>query len=331
MPQVKNKKKNKGNIVPYIPDGDFYFTKGVEAFRNRKFDIALKWMKKAVEQKPNEPLYQCQMSVIYTEIGAYHAANQLLTNVLQSSDYIDCYYLIANNYAHLGLLNDAKKYATSYLDKEPNGDFSEDAKQLLELIEIDDDEIEDFDLEDEDELLIYQETAFYHMEKLEWEQAIPVIEEMITLFPEYPMPKHDYTQALFFSGDREEAIQKELELLNEDPNSLYSLTNLAIFYYEINEQEKSDKYLQALQNVYPIHEQQKLKIAVTLARTANYEEAYLRFRSISKGKVKNHASYFRWYSIAAYHIGEPAKALEYWKEGCNLHPHLAKESGPWNA
>ncbi|RKQ35552.1 tetratricopeptide repeat protein [Oceanobacillus halophilus] len=331
MPQVTGQIKNRGNnIIPYIPDGDFYFTKGVEAFQNRKFDIALKWMKKAIEQKPNEPLFQCQMSVIYTEIGAYHAANQLLTNVLQSSDYIDCYYLIANNYAHLGLLTDAKKYANTYLDKEPEGDFSEDAKQLLELIEIDDDEVEDFDLEDEDELLIYQETAFFHMEKMEWEKALPIIEEMITLFPEHQLPKHDYAQALFFSGQTEKAIELEHEFIEEDPRSLYSLTNLAVFYYELNDIEKCNKYIQSLLNVYPIHEQQKLRVAVTLARTANYNEAYNRFRSIAKGKVKNHASYYRWYSITAFHIGEPAKALQYWKEGCNLHPHLANESGPWN-
>ncbi|WP_085991373.1 tetratricopeptide repeat protein [Oceanobacillus senegalensis] len=332
MPQVKNKIKSKGNnIIPYIPDGDFYFTKGVEAFRKRKFDIALKWMKKAIEQKPSDPLYQCQMSVIYTEIGAYHAANQLLTNVMNESEYIDCYYLIANNYAHLGLLNDAKKYATSYLEKEPDGDFSKDAEQLLELLEIDDDDIEDFDLEDEDELLIYQETAFYHMEKLEWEKALPIIEEMMTMFPEYQHPKHDYNQALFFSGNRDEAVQKELELLKENSNSLYSLTNLSVFYYELGSKNQSERYIQALENVYPIHEQQKLRLAVTLARTAHYEEAYHRFRSISKGKVKNHSSYYRWYSISAFHLGEPAKALKFWKEGCNLHPHLANELGPWNA
>lgn len=331
MPQLNNSKKTKDNIIPYIPDGDFYFTKGVEAFQNRKFDIALKWMKKAVEQKPNDPLYQCQMSIIYTEIGAYHAANQLLTNVLESSDYVDCYYLIANNYAHLGLLNDAKKYAITYLDKEPNGDLSEDAKQLLELIEIDDDdEFDEFDLEDEDELLIYQETAFYHMEKMEWDKALPIIEKMMELFPNHQVIKHDYTQVLFYLGKKEKAIDLELNLLEENPNSLFSLTNLSLFYYEQNEKEKCETYFQALKNVFPIHEQQKLRIASTFARTGNYEEAYVRFHAIKKGKVKNHTSYYRWYSKTYYHLGEPSKAIALWKEGCHLHPHLAKEKGPWD-
>ncbi|RLL46626.1 hypothetical protein D8M04_05315 [Oceanobacillus piezotolerans] len=329
MPQAR-KKKEPTNIIPFIPDGDFYFTKGVEAFQNRKFDLAIKWMKKAIDAKPKEPLFQCQMSVIYTEIGAYHAANQVLTEVLQNSNYIDCYYLIANNYAHLGLLNDARKYAMSYLEKEPEGDFSEDAKSLLEVIEYDDDEDNEFTLDDEDDLLIYQETAFFHMENQEWEEAIPVLEELMSLFPDYMMAKHDYCQALFFSGNQEKAIEQQLQLLEVEPLSLYSHANLAIFYYETGDLDAYQAHIGVLENIYPMHEQQKLRLAVTFARTGNYQAAYQRFLKLGKGSVKNHPSFFRWYSISAYQVGEPSKALELWQEGCKRHPLLGQESGPWN-
>ncbi|MBT2216137.1 hypothetical protein KK120_09915 [Virgibacillus dakarensis] len=326
------RKSKQNNVLPFIPEGDFYFAKGVEAFRRRKFDRALKWLQKAVEQVPKDPLYQCQMSIVYTEIGAYHEANQLLTNVLQftGDEYTDCYYLLANNYAHLGLLNDAKKYAVSYLDKEPEGEFSEEAKSLLDLIDIDEDEEdEDWDLEEEDELLIYQETVFYHMENMEWDKALPLIEEMITLFPEHTPVNHDYAQALFFSGFQEKAIQLELDLLRDEPNSLVSHANLAIFYNEMEQKAEREKYLQALQNVYPIQEQQKLRIAVTLARTGNFQEANKRFRALLKGIVKNHPSYYRWYSVSLYQAGALSSALALWKEGCGRHPKLAKEEGLW--
>ncbi|WP_017797658.1 tetratricopeptide repeat protein [Oceanobacillus kimchii] len=326
--QSKGKKAEYNKVIPFIPEGDFYYTKGVEAFKKRKFDIAIKWMKKAMEQKPKDPLYKCQLSIIYTEVGSYHKANQLLTEVLQSSDYIDCYYLIANNYAHLGLLYDARKYAQFYLDKEPDGDFSEDANRLLELIQIDED-IDDLDLEDEDELLIYQETAFYHMENSEWTKAIPIIEEMIDLFPDHILAKHDYAQAIFYTGKQNEAIKIEKDILEEDPNSLYSHMNLALFYYE-QKNPAYEKHIQALLNIYPIHVQQKLRVAVTLARTGNSEEAYNRFKQLAKEPVKTHLSYYKWYSICAYNCGDPGKALDIWEEGCKKHPRLSDEEGPWN-
>ena len=134
MHHVKQKQVNKNRIMlsRFIPDGEFYFAKGLEAFQKRKFDVSVKWMKKAIEYTPNDPLYQCQLSIVYTEIGAYHAANQLLTNVLQAKgdNYTDCYYLLANNYAHLGLLNDAKKYAETYLKRNQTVNSVEEAQDL---------------------------------------------------------------------------------------------------------------------------------------------------------------------------------------------------------
>lgn len=327
MQQLKQKDKEQNNIIPFIPEGDFYFTKGVESFQKRKFELAIKWMKKAVEAKPQEPLYACQLSIIYTEIGSYHKANQILTNVIESTTYVDCYYLIANNYAHLGLFKDAKEYANRYLEKQNDGNFVEETKTLLQLIDEENGE-DTWKLEDEDQLLIYQETVFYHMENSEWDKAIPLLEEMLAAFPDHQPTKHDYARALFFTGYQQDAIDMEQELLEQDSNSLYCHTNLALFFHELNEKEAYEKNIQALLNVYPIHEQQKLRIAVTLARTGYFQDAYARFRSLH-GTVTHQLSYYKWYSTAAYYIGVSSKATALWEEGCRKHPNLSKELPPW--
>src|SRR5699024_11143113 len=123
----------------------------------------------------------------------------------------NCYYLLANNFAHLGLLADTSKYARLYLEKEPDGEFTEEAYALLDLIdfELEDGFEGDWLLEEEDDLLKYQETVFYLMENDEWNKAMPLIEEMLLLFPEYLVVKHDYAQALFYTGNEAKAIQLE--------------------------------------------------------------------------------------------------------------------------
>ncbi|WP_077705276.1 tetratricopeptide repeat protein [Virgibacillus dokdonensis] len=330
MQQVTNKTKGKqNNVLPFIPEGDFYFTKGIEAFQKRKFDSAVKWVKKAIDHKPDETLYQCQLSIIYTEIGAYHAANDLLMNVLKVSENVDCYYLIANNFAHLGLLNDAKKYAHLYIEKDPNGDFKEEVLHLLELLEIEED-LEDEELEEEDELLIYQETVFYHMEHHEWEKAMHILEEMLILFPNQPNIKHEYAETLFFLGHEQRAVNMELEEMESNPISLYGCNNLAIFNYYLGHMEAYNFYIEPLLKVYPIHEQQKLRIAVTLARTGQYVAAVDRFKMLKKDKLNGHLSYFRFYALAAYHIGDHEKAMSIWREGCKKHPELKNENTPWH-
>ena len=43
----------------------------------------------------------------------------------------ECHYFLANNYAHLGMFKEAYRHASAYLEKEEDGEFSEDAEDLL--------------------------------------------------------------------------------------------------------------------------------------------------------------------------------------------------------
>lgn len=327
--------KQQSNIIPFVPTGHFYFTRGIQAFKKRRFDSAVKWLKKAVEEDSEEPLYACQLSVIYTELGSYHAANQVLSDVLSKfgEEYVDCYYLMANNYAHLGLLNDAKKYAQIYLDNQGDGEFKEAAEQLLSMLESLDDGEEDDEwaFDDEDDLLIYQETSFYHLEHEEWEEARVVLQEMIQMFPDFPLAKHKYAYALFMSGEEEEAIEYELNSLAKEPTNIHSHVNLATFYLEKGREKEALPHIERLRNVFPMHDQQKLSVAETLARAGHYTEAVERFRMLKGNQVTKRRVYYKWYSIASYHTGNPSKALNLWERGCRSFPKLSHEGGPWNS
>src|SRR5699024_7897109 len=330
MPKLKKKSDQNDNILSFFPEGEFCFSKVVKAFQQGKFELAGKWLRKAVDIEPQEPLYKCQLSIIYTEIGFYHAANELLMNVLndKQAHYPDCYYLLANNYAHLGLLNEAKRYALLYLDEVPDGGISKDAKDLLELIDIEDEDTNPFSNE-EDELLMYQETAFRHVEQMEWEKALHVLEEMMALIQNHTIAKNDYAVTLYNLGREEEAIDRELTMLEEHPNTLNSYMNLAVFYYDRNEMDKGEACIQSLLSVYPILEQQKLRIAVTLAKTNHVEAALPRFEHLNTAYAKHHPSYYRWFSWSLYSMNQVERAQKLWAKGCKAHSILQTEEVPW--
>ena len=327
---MNKQRKKKNNLLPFIPDGEFYFTKGVQAFQKQKFDFSLRWLKKAIEMDPKNPLYNCQLSIVYTEIGKYHLANELLNHVLDHHDYVDCYYLLANNYAHLGLLNDSRKYAEMYLEKQPNGDFSEEAYMLLELIlfEMEEDE-DDWLFEEDDDLLKYQETVFHLMENEEWQKVLPLIEEMLDLFPDHPIVKHDYAQTLFHLGEKEKAIDLEENIRHEKEHALNSAINLLLFYFENDEHQAYSNLQDELSGIYPIHADQQIKLAVTFAKTGNYSEAFKRFKRIDRRIARSHLSYFKWFSIAAYHCDDKRLAEGIWEDGSIKHRALSEMQPPW--
>lgn len=320
------------NVIPFLNEGDFYFVHGVKALRKKDFLKAKKWLKRAVELSPTNPLYKCQLSVIFTETGSYQKANDILQEVLEGfpQEFPDCYYLMANNYAHLGLFDQAQKYAEMYLEKDPEGDYNEEAGQLLDMLKMyHEPENEDWLFDHEDELLHYQEMVFQHMEYEEWNEALPVLEEMMALFPEHPSARHDYAYALFFSGEQEEAIELEKQWVEHDGESINSTVNLAIFYHVSGERELSTHHIKKLWNVHPIHESQKLKMAVAFARTGYFDEALIRFQELWRTQEKNRVSYYKWYSLSAFHSGHEEKAHMIWKEGCKKYPELSKSKQPW--
>ncbi|RPF54390.1 tetratricopeptide repeat protein [Aquisalibacillus elongatus] len=315
------------NILNYRNDGDFYFSYGIKAFKEKRFDKAEKWFLKSLEYKPDNPLYLSQISVLYTEIGQYQKANDWLQRVVDvhGKDYPDCYYLLANNYAHLGLFYEAQKYAHKYLEHSQDGDFKEEVNQLVEMLDYlsKEENIEDdFELEELDEIIIYQETAFYYLEHEKWDEALEILEEMMTFYPEYTSSKHEYAFALFQKGDCDEAIALEEAWFEQDETNLYSRMNLVYFYYKIGKKQAFMELLPTLNNVYPTLEQQKLKLAVTLARVGEYNQAFRRFKRVDSMQVANYMSYFYWYSKVLFENGKTQFGEKIWKKGLNKHPAL---------
>ncbi|MFD2638969.1 tetratricopeptide repeat protein [Piscibacillus salipiscarius] len=314
-------------VLPYRHEGDFYFSYGVKAFQQKRFDKAEKWFKKALELKPKHPLYLSQLSVLYTEIGQYHQANDLLQELVNhhGQAYPDCFYLLANNYAHLGLFYEAKKYGNQYLELEEDGDFKDEVVRLLGMLDqlsAEEYEEDDFDIDSMDEIMIHQETAFYHLEHEEWDEAIEILEEMMTVYPEYFSAKHEYAYALFRKGDQEEAITLEEAWFNQDPSNLHSRLNLVYFYYEYGKISEFNELLPTLFNVYPAYEPQKLKVAMTFARVNENEESLRRFQQVSRHHVSNYLSYYYWYAKVLDANGMCEKSEQIWKEGINKHPSL---------
>ncbi|MFC0013615.1 MULTISPECIES: lipopolysaccharide assembly protein LapB [Allobacillus] len=323
---MKQKNNLDGNVVPFRADSQFYFSHGVKAFQRKQFSRAEKWIKKAIECSPDNPLFLSQLSVLYTELHQYHRANELLQRVVElDEDYVDGYYLLANNYAHLGLFQEAKRYATEYLSEAPDGEFSEDVQELISLInQVMLEDLEDeLEMDEEDEFFICQESSYYYLEHQEWDKAIGILEEMMVQFPEYIPARHDYAYALFRLGKEDVAITLEESWFKQDSSSIHSRLNLIYFYYHSNQKMKADELIESLNNVYPTYDSQKLKIAVILSQVNACEEAVQRFSKIPVGNVSGFLNYYLWYGYALKQVGQVKKAEQIWEQGRKKHPDLA--------
>ncbi|MDR4399431.1 tetratricopeptide repeat protein, partial [Bacillus atrophaeus] len=130
--------KNDTQIVQLFQDGQYFFHKGLKAYRERNLQRASKLIQRAVQLEPKDSEMLSQLAVIYSEMGHYQQSNELLDLILVKlkEEMPECHYFKANNYAHLGLFQEAYKEASAYLNAEPEGEFSEENDSLLELLDL---------------------------------------------------------------------------------------------------------------------------------------------------------------------------------------------------
>lgn len=142
---VKDENKP-ARIIEFIPNTEFYFNRGIIAFQKNKVELAKKYLLRAADfcRTDDERAYTlCQLAICYQHTGEYAESIQILQELLQSIDkeFPEAYYFLANNYAFLNDFEKALDAVQYYLSEDPNGDFMNEAEELLAMIlyELDED------------------------------------------------------------------------------------------------------------------------------------------------------------------------------------------------
>ena len=105
------------NIISFTPSARFLYEQGMKRYNKNEVYRAIKFFERAVGVKGAMPYMSCQLAAALTEVGEYYKSNKIYHGLVkeQVEDYHALYYFMANNYAHLGLFEEAKKHAEHYL------------------------------------------------------------------------------------------------------------------------------------------------------------------------------------------------------------------------
>ncbi|PLT32178.1 lipopolysaccharide assembly protein LapB [Bacillus sp. V5-8f] len=316
-------------ILSFHPTGEYYFTKGLKAYHRRDLYKAKRYFERALELEPTEPMIACQLAITCTEIGEYKYSNGLLENILNVLDpyMTECHYFLANNYAHLGMFQEAYRHASAYLDKEEHGEFSEDAEDLLDLITFETDETEE-SLEQQDDLIKKQENAREYLEAGDFQKAIDVLQETIEQHPEFWSAYNNLALAYFYLGKPDEAFRTLEEVLEKSPGNLHALCNLVVFHHYQQNQEKVEELVNALDKVRPILTEHRFKLGATFALTGKYALAYKWLKQLQKNGYEGDGTFYYWLANSAFHLGHEATAKQAWNKVLQLNPDK-KGLEPW--
>ncbi|WP_379970452.1 tetratricopeptide repeat protein [Ectobacillus sp. sgz5001026] len=320
--------KEKGQVIALQQSAQFLYEKGMKAYRRHNLQEAIKYLKRAAHTE-KKPVILCQLASALSEAGQYHESNQFLNNVLRmDSSMTECYYFLANNYAFLGLFQQAKKYAERYLDEEDEGEFSDEILDLLDIIADEEDEGDEF--EDEDELILLQERANRFIRNGQLEEAISTLETMLDEYPDFWSAYNNLAIARFQLGEIEKAMKIVDTVLEKNPGNIHALCNALIFLYSVGEEEQVQKLAGQLENVFPILIEQRFKLGTTLATIGKFESAYRWLNQLKRQGYEGDFSFYYWLAYSAYMCDDKNVAEKTWQRVLEIYPDK-KGKEPWNA
>ncbi|MFC0274643.1 tetratricopeptide repeat protein [Metabacillus herbersteinensis] len=330
MGKQLSKTGKKAQVVPFLQDGQYYYKKGLKAYREHNFEKASKYMKRAIELDPTDSEKLSQLATIYTDMGHYQQSNELLSHILKEVDIHlnECHYFMANNFAHLGLFQEAYKCATAYAEKEPFGEFIADNEDLIELLTIEDEDDGNF-LQDPDDLIIKQDAAKSLLENSQFEDAILLLQEIVKEYPEFWSAYNNLSLAYFYVGEVEKAKAYLQTVLQRSPGNLHALCNLLVFYYYERKDDKVEELATSLSNVHPILFEHRYKLGASFALVGRYPIAYKWLRYLYKQGFEGDDTFYYWLSYSAYHTGKVEFAKQVWNRVLQENPQ--KEGfEPWD-
>jgi tetratricopeptide (TPR) repeat protein len=313
--------KQKGQLLSFVPTGEYYFTKGVKAFHKRDLKKAEKYFERAMHLEPGEPMIVCQLAIVQSELGDYQQSNRLLHLILEELDenMAECHYFLANNYAHMGLFRDAFRHANLYLEVNEDGEFAEDASDLLELLTMEAEEMDE-DYYEEDDLIVKQEEARNHLESGEFPRAIEIFQEVIEEYPEYWSAYNNLALAYFYLGETVKARDILNDVLEQNPGNLHALCNALVFAHYQGEEKEGQDLKDSLEKIHPIHVEHQFKLGATFALVGEYELAYRWLKKLQKSGFEGDGAFYYWLAHASYFTGRENTARTAWKKVLEYNP-----------
>ncbi|MCM3585136.1 tetratricopeptide repeat protein [Mesobacillus maritimus] len=321
--------KQKGQLLSFVPTGEYYFTKGVKAYHRRDLQRAHKYFSRAMQLEPGEPMIVCQLAIVATELGDYQQSIGLLKTILEELDeeMVECHYFLANNYAHMGLFKDAYHHANLYLELNRDGEFIDDAEELLELIMMEADDIEDA-LFEEDSLIVKQEEARSLLEAGEFTKAIEIFEELVKDYPEYWSAYNNLALAYFYLGNPVKANEILQQVLEKSPGNLHALCNKLVFAYYQNQPTEVQELTKSLAKIQPLLMEQQFKLGATFSLVGEFELGYKWLNRLRKHGHEGDGAFYYWLAISSYHTGREQAAKAYWKKVLEFNPEK-QGNEPW--
>lgn len=304
----------KSKIISFERGAEFYFDLGFRKIQKGNLKSALRYLEKAVKLKPNDSFIQFNYAGLLAELGNINLSTEVLHFIVDKLDpnYDECYFGLGCNYLQVQKIKKSVEYFSKYLEKDPEGEFSEEAEDLLEMLTMIKDANNNLDDDELERIYKVEEEAIKHLEKLEYNIAVEKFEIVVNLLPNAVPARNNLSLAYYYMGETQKAIDAAREVLSYEQFNIHANCNIAIFYNKLDLKSWVAKQINNIKKLNTENPEYLFKIADTLGCLGKHEEAYKVYKKLLSLEPQNTA-YYHYAAVAAYNSGKWNDSIKNWR------------------
>lgn len=310
----------KDNVIAMKVDATYFYERGVRFLQRNDLQRALKAFRKTIEFEPENPINYCNLAGVLSEMGDFQASNELLLKVLEdiAPGMAECQFYLANNYANMGQYDQAEEYVLKYLDADPEGEYAEDAEEMLDVL------LDEFgggkayakweEARQAEEQEAAKRDGRHLLENGQFEAAVEWLEDIVGKESDNTAAHNNLSLAYYYTGQHEKAIRLTEHVLDYQPDNIHALCNMTVFLKYLGPKEHMLAYAAKITKIFPLHYELAMKVGTTLGLVGHHVEAERVFERLSRMAEVVEPVLIHSIAASAANAGHLHIARKWWKQ-----------------
>ncbi len=319
---MKDNSEAKQKVVPFIQSPQYFIKKASQAEKSDRLLDALVYYRKARDMEPGNISVLTAMADIYTELEYFEESNALIYEALRKdpTPREDLIFLMGCNYMGMSYLANADMCFKQYQKEHPNGEYTDEINDFFDFVGNMPMEAMENPVSEES-LNTYSKiyTARRLMIEKKEDQSIEIYSEILEDDPENITVLNDLALAYYAVGDIKKAIENNKKVLDIEPENVAAISNLIVFYKSEGNEFSAKKYTSLLSRLEISMPDDLHKAAFILSWAGEYQKAYDCVMELLDYNPHD-ANALHMAAISAYNIGEFDEAMDYWEAVQKLLP-----------
>lgn len=295
-------------IVSLPNDAESYHTLAKKKMSQLAFNEAIIYLKKALEHQQSND-YIKDLAMCYAEIGQVETgAGYLYDCIVKEEAFEDYFYLLSQLYTKAREPNKAFLFGLYYVQLTDDQSYMTELKKTFDVVYS-----SQMEVEAESALFVSQQIFQYLFSRGRMNESIDWISNQPLALQSRKEMRNLKAMAYLFMSRYQEAEALLVQLLEEDETDIHALCHYTLLLYNTHQHEQYQHYLQRLNKLHPINEDESFKLGIVLCYLKQYAASQALLLPIYKKRMLKNVQLYHALSFNYYALGNRAASDEMWR------------------